>query len=802
MALPSVQNGGVDRGTDGPWRPVAQDRVRGDVTVERRTPAERLLGVGGEGNVSPRRNSRSSSPASIELAESGDDAAPARARLVLTIFLPLLLAYLLLFFGQEIVAGVSAYERLFFLLLPDQMLTDWLGGELGRVTPWDRTGPVAVVMVMLAIACLVGHLTLDACRVTRHLDRLETVVLSVGVGLHALSLFTLVVGLMGQLRQPVWFVMFGVLTVAGYVWRFRHGGGLLSGIIGRGTRARSRVTDASMDREGRVRELGRATPWWSPRWWCAVVPFALVLCAGALLPPLDFDVLEYHLQVPKEWHLQGRVTFLPHNVYGNMPLGGEMLAATAMALMPGEFSWWWGALAGKLAMATFTLLTTALLLAAGRRWFSRRAGVIAALLYISTAWVHVVSQNGLNEAVVGFYLFACFFVIRIWWDVDASRGGRSAGLVVLAGLLAGAAVACKYTSVVLVVLPALVAVAWRSRPRCLRDCLMLLLAVAAACGLWLGKNWYFTGNPTYPLLYRVMGGETRTAEKDAQWRQAHQVPRDSCGRRYGPRQAWQATLGVLGGSVWQNPLIVPFATLLVLRRDSRSVQLYWLTLLFMFLVVWWAATHRLERFWVPTIPIMALLAAGGATWSSAWSWQRAASIVLGVGLVANFIFIVAPRPQIADNRYFVSLEQLRDDPRMTFPPDAYAPVAFRYLEEHVPAGSRALVVGNAAVFPLQVQVLYNTCFDDCTFENLFRDRTAQQRRTLLVERGISHIYIDWAELGRYRQPGNYGYSPYVTRELVHGELVAQQRLLRPVNVPGLEPELGEVFEVVPSNDGW
>jgi hypothetical protein len=232
------------------------------------------------------------------------------------------------------------------------------------------------------------------------------------------------------------------------------------------------------------------------------------------------------------------------------------------------------------------------------------------------------------------------------------------------------------------------------------------------------------------------------------------------------------------------------------------VQLYWLTLLVMFLVVWWAATHRLERFWVPTIPIMALLAAGGATWSSAWSWQRAASIVLGVGLVANFIFMVAPRPQIADNRYFVSLEQLRDDPRMTFPPGAYAPVAFRYLDEHVPAGARALVVGNAAVFPLQVPVLYNTCFDDCTFENLFRDRTAQQRRTLLAELGISHIYIDWAELERYRQPGNYGYSPYATRELVHGELVAQQQLLRPVSVPGLEPELGELFEVVPSSDGW
>ena len=60
-----------------------------------------------------------------------------------------------------------------------------------------------------------------------------------------------------------------------------------------------------------------------------VPPVAFVLLA-AVLPPADFDVREYHLQVPKEWLQAGRIEFLPHNVYGNMPLGAEMQALLAM----------------------------------------------------------------------------------------------------------------------------------------------------------------------------------------------------------------------------------------------------------------------------------------------------------------------------------------------------------------------------------------------------------------------------------------------------------------------------------------
>ena len=71
---------------------------------------------------------------------------------------------------------------------------------------------------------------------------------------------------------------------------------------------------------------------------------------GRCCPTIDFDVLEYHLQGPKEYYQAGRIAYLPHNVYTNMPFGVEMLHLLGMEVYG---DWWWGALAGQLLVAAF-----------------------------------------------------------------------------------------------------------------------------------------------------------------------------------------------------------------------------------------------------------------------------------------------------------------------------------------------------------------------------------------------------------------------------------------------------------------
>jgi hypothetical protein len=80
---------------------------------------------------------------------------------------------------------------------------------------------------------------------------------------------------------------------------------------------------------------------------------------------------------------------------------------------------------------------------------------------------------------------------------------------------------------------------------------------------------------------------------------------------------------------------------------------------------------------------------------------------------------------------------------------------------------------------------------------LLKDRTRDERLAALRNQRVSHILVSWRELDRYREPGNYGFSDFTTRELVRGELVDQQQLLRRVELD-IDPENSEVFEVI----GW
>jgi hypothetical protein len=705
-----------------------------------------------------------------------------------------LLGYWLLFFGYM----PERRGVLWYLLIPDAVLSAWTGGDVRQLSLVDRLPVLFGAGCILAAAFFCGRLSLALIRADRGLTRLERGVFSLGVGLNELSLLTLAVGLAGGLHHSWIFLLLLVLVciVAAGVWR------------------QGRFADGTPPAGGGHTDPNRGLARWGL--WLGL-PFLLLVLLGGMLPPWDFDVCEYHLQVPKEWYLQGRVDFLPHNVYGNMPLGAEMQALLAMVFWPGRLGWWWGALVGKTVIACFAPLTAWALLAAGRRFASATAGVVAALIFLSAPWVMHVSISGLIEGALAFYAFLTLYAMMLWWTGSGLESGdRQAGRgrLLLAGFLAGAAVACKYPALLFVLAPAL---AWclvgpaagrrpaeSSDPRSdraarWRAVVAVFLAAVCGCGLWLGKNWVLAGNPVYPLL---LGGHTRTVERMEQWSRAHRVPPDQQGRRYGPVQAVEALARVGWQSPWQSAILVPLsvAGLFYLgvsrgadsdsdNPDRRRLAAVCALYAAFFFAAWWLVTHRIDRFWVPVLPALAMLAGVGAAWACRGPWRHVLTGVLVFGLTANFLLVIGRHT----HRYLVALDVLREDQPLEAPQPTRVHPAHRYLNAHPPDG-RVLLVGGAAPFDLEVPVLYNTCFDPNIFEQLFRGRTRAQRLARLRELGISHVLVNWSEIDRYRSPGNYGFTDYVTRQLVREELVREQGVLQKVPL-GADPEAWELFRV-------
>lgn len=834
-----------------------------------------------------------------------------------------ILIYLVIYLGSEPIRGFALLR----LLVPDDLLREWIGNDASRIGLLDRVPVLLEVAALHSLAFIAGRRLLIGIGANRGLDRLEQFVFSLGIGLNVWSLYTLTVGLLGQLQQPLffWIPAIGLSILAawdGSVWwrtawiaRVRSHAmaadsiarqpasperSNLSSRPSRATRyptrhenldtARSPIRGEEGPRKSSRRASAgpamrmtddRATPAW-PRWFRRLlillcIPFGILLIFEGMLPPWHFDAREYHLQVPKEWYQAGAVTFMPHNVYGNMPLGAEMQVILGIVFWPGSDAWWWGALVGKTSIALMAIWTAVGLFAAGRRYVGPGVGQIAAFAYLTTPWVIHVSVSGLIDGVSAFYSFLTCYALGLWCSSTAAEQGRAdrtgsaeeidgppsipstsgssptltthpairltdsptsaigesndaplagsgkvahdnsgrapgsgvvgqerpvgtergraTGTLILAGFLAGSAVSCKYPAVLFLVIPALAFVTIQSRKHvCWKAIIVFLLAVLAGCGLWFGKNAVLTGNPTYPLMYDLFGGKSLTAEKAQQWSRAHQTPRSGADWALSGSDFLNSIRLLTLESDFLSPLLWPLALLgcTAAYRDRRVALL--MGLILFTLVCWWTLTHRVDRFLLPILPQASLLVGIGAQFSNSRLWRASLITFLLIACLINGL--LAASRFSADNRMLVRLRDLRTD--LPHPSDRgwtrVHPI-IRYLNEHVRPGDRVLMVGEAQVFDLEVPAIYNTCFDDCVLEQRFRDRSLEARRAALKAERITYIFVNWRELDRYREPGNYGYSDYVTRARVRDELVRQQGLLRRVELD-MDPENSELFEVI------
>ena len=650
----------------------------------------------------------------------------------------------------------------------------------------QRFDILGVAAFILAGAWALGTLILRALSPRDRFDGPTRLTFAFGLGLSGLSLLTLFCGLMEMLSRT-----------------------LLGGVI-----AASLVIAAIQElRDNSTTEDRQGAPWSKRRWdtvpiLCLVViaPFLLAMLLGAMLPSIDFDVKEYHLEGPKEYFLNGRVGFLSHNVYTSFPFLTEMLSLLGMVLRD---DWYRGALIGKTVLMSFAPLTALGLFAAGRRLFNPTVGWLCVLLYLSTPWIYRISVIAYAEGGLTFYLFATLLAViqkAGGCGQDSAVSPHHSSLIthhspLLCGLLAGSAVACKYPGVLSVAIPLggfLLFQAWRQATsptkRILTTAGWFTLGTLITFGPWMAKNIHETGNPVYPLLYSVFGGTDWSPAAHAKWQNGH--PPAIVGLMKQPAELpvnlGQRIVDVIAKSDWQSPLLfgaAPLAFLWSTRR--RVIGGLWAYIGWLFLT-WWALTHQIDRFWIPMLPVVTLLAGAGLGKlighqeseavngsASPLPLTIATSIVIAATALFNLAFITTRL--CGYNAFLIDLDTARKD--------ATTP-SIALLENQLPSDAHVLFVGEAQVFDATFDYTYNTVFDESFFElwtaELNPSIPADQQSLLPFEmiqenfedRGITHVFVNWSEVLRYRQ--TYGYTDYVSPERFR-QLVAAD-VLSPVTL--------------------
>lgn len=594
----------------------------------------------------------------------------------------------------------------------------------------DRLPIVLGAALIAAAALMIGRSLLRILGQLADLRPFEALALSYGLGASTLGVITLLTGRLGALAPwPVRAVL--LLIVAA---------GIGSELVMK-RRQSNHVIPENQNPQ-------RKSPPWSWLSQAAIItPFLILMALGALQPTFEYDSLEYHLQGPKQFYQNGQITFLPHNVYTSMPFNIEMLHLLAMHVLG---DWRHGALGGQLLTMLFAPATGALVYAACWRLNSARAAWFAAVVYLTTPWVFRLGVIPFVEGPLCFYHAALVAtVIRCHGLVGRWRSW------LLLGLLAGSAMACKYPALISAVVPfGAVALLAGLRERDARLPVHYALGVALVIGPWLLKNLADTGNPVYPLAFEVFGSRQWDQALDAKWAAAH-----------GPRPVSYESLktgllDVAGRSDWQSPLYLALAPLALLRPGSRRAAWWLWAYVFYLFATWYLLTHRLDRFWIPLLPALAMLTGLGADWTRKRAWTLLLALLVMISLLSNAVLVTTDLS--GPNRWTEKLATLHQLVTEELNP----PLA--RLDERLSDNAKVLLVGQASVFHLKANLVNNTVFNHEILEELTRGRTPAEVSRSLHDQEITHIYLDWAEVARFRQPGNYGFTDFVTPELLAG----------------------------------
>lgn len=422
---------------------------------------------------------------------------------------------------------------------------------------------------LLSAACIgAGAGVLAATRVLARLTHLEAAAWSFAIGF----------GVVG------WLVFFP--GIAGFL----HTGPLIALTIlcATGTNLLRRIAD-------RPERPARGVTWWA-LWLALALVLAVDLMEG-LAPPADADTLAYHFALPKQFLAAGRIEFVPRAVDGAIPLLPQMTYLVALAIGGEMAMTLWSAVSGWMA----GLLTYVV----ARRHLEPAAALAVALLFLSVPAVLYGGGTGQVETRLALFATVGAFALA------RAAAEKDLGFAAVAGLASGFFAAGKYTGLLYCAAAALaLLVAWRS-PRAF----MVFCTAGLLAGIqWYGWNWWHTGDPVFPALFRVLDlpdGPYWTAAQDALFRAGYRPAETPL-----PVDAWH---------LFAYPFIATFAPPQVIDAGRTGLGPYGALLLPFVLAGIWHFRKRLTA--SPLFPVALIVAGFYLLWFVTAPSQRVRHLV-------------------------------------------------------------------------------------------------------------------------------------------------------------------------------
>ena len=336
------------------------------------------------------------------------------------------------------------------------------------------------------------------------------------------------------------------------------------------------------------------------------------LFASALLPPLSYDEVAYHLAIPKIFIQNHRISYISFIPYSNWPLESELLST--LGLLLGSET-----LTHLVSWLSFVLILVAIF-SFGKRYFGLQVGVIAAVIFSYTPVVTTLAGTALVELPLTLFTFLAIMAF-LEWLLSEQRS-----LLVFSALFGGLAASTKLNAALtpfilgLLVLTVLLTAKKSGPLASVKTFITYGLISFAVVAPWYLKTWVLTGNPFWPFLQEVFGARDWDAVGTENLMNFIRQPNMPLTLANWAAGIWRLTTEpekfgsfrfALG---WSYLFLLPLAVPALLYSRSKDLLLKWLAIIaVVFYTAWFFQTHQ-TRFLMPVLPVLALLAAVGLSW--------------------------------------------------------------------------------------------------------------------------------------------------------------------------------------------
>lgn len=569
-------------------------------------------------------------------------------------------------------------------------------------------------ILLLACWCLItsgiGRFCLSATSI-RFASREEGIFLTTGIGLTISGYAVFLLGFTGSLQTSgIWFLLISLSFFSAAGW-LRP-----------------------------IRSAQAASPAGCSVWeWASVALLGILLIADLFLvltPEVGKDALIYHLAVPKLYLLHHGFYFIPGNIFASYPLLGEMHYLLALFLQNDllakamNYAVLCGVLLGMSLFARFLMQ-------------EQIFPALSMLIFLSIPSVFAVAHMAYNDLFVTFFTLAALYTFVRW-----SEQGLTSWLI-LCGVFAGSAAACKYTALLLTPLGCL-GILWfasRRKAETLRTLRLLMLFAAAALiagSPFYLKNGFMTGNPFHPFLYGIFGG--RGWDGDQARLYDLFIQSLGMGRTFLDYLLlpWNVSIRAKMDSPQFDGILGPIFLLTLpflagLRRWETPVRLLLIYLLLTFL--FWASSAQQIRYLIPLLPLLSLLT--GAIIARYRNRRVTFALLLCIvaaSLTFNGYHIIRDFMKISPLRAAVGIESRDEFLSRTLP---HYPM-YRFVNRNLPPDAR--------VFLLYMKNFTFLCERDCYSDSMFEAHTLQKIlreeasadgvRSRLKAMGFTHLLYD------------------------------------------------------------